>query len=167
MLWSEMDISETRFLVLDVDGVMTDGGMYYTESGDEFKKFNSKDGEGIKAILARGIEVGVISAGMNAKLIQRRAALLGIKLVYTGQRTKLSVLKQWCDELDIDLDNVVFVGDDLPDIEVMQAVGIAACPADAVPSVREVSDIVLQRKGGDACIRELIDTHLLPALRED
>ena len=161
---SSVSFSHTRFLALDVDGVMTDGGMYYSESGDEFKKFNSKDGVGIKAVIQKGIDVGVISAGFNAKLIQRRSSLLGIKHVYAGKESKLDVLARWCKELDIELENAVFVGDDVPDKEVMKAVGIAVCPADAVATIKEISDIILERKGGDACLRELIDTYLLPAL---
>ena len=85
-----------KFLILDIDGVLTDGGMYYSEGGDEFKKFNTKDGLGIQRIIKKhGIHVGIISHGQNIKLIKRRADLLGIEHVYAGKENKLSVLKSW------------------------------------------------------------------------
>lgn len=149
-----------KLLILDIDGVMTDGGMYYTENGDEFKRFNSKDGLGIqRAITKHGLLVGIISHGHNRNLIERRAELLGINLVYAGKENKLAVLMRWCDELKIGLESAAYIGDDVNDMECMQNVGVAACPADAVEKIRKIAHIVLTRNGGDACVREFIDMH--------
>ena len=88
-----------KFLVLDVDGVLTDGGMYYSNSGDEFKKFNTKDGMGIKLAAAKGIKIGFLSNGKNNALIANRAALLGVEFVYVGFDKKIKILNDWMDQL--------------------------------------------------------------------
>lgn len=150
-----------KFLVLDVDGVLTDGGLYYSESGDEFKKFNAKDGMGIKSAMKHGLEVAFLSAGSTKAIVQNRAKTLGITRVSVGTRPKLEVLKEWCSELGFELENVAYVGDDINDIEVMNSVGFSGCPADAVEAVRMNANVVLKRNGGDACIREFVDEHLL------
>lgn len=150
-----------KMLVLDVDGVMTDGGMYYTESGDQFRKFNVKDGMGIKVALSKGYEVAFLSAGSAETIIHNRAKTLGIDRVYVGSEPKLDVLKRWCSELKLDLENVAYVGDDINDIPVLEVVGFSGCPADAVESVKRKANVVLNRKGGDACVREFVEEHLL------
>ncbi len=151
---------QIKLLILDVDGVLTDGGMYYTESGDEFKRFNTKDGLAIQRIVANhGIIVGIISSGHNINLIQRRADLLGISQLYVGRDNKLTILKKWCKSLKIKLTDVAYIGDDLNDLECMQKVGLAACPADAVSKIKQASHIVLNKNGGDACVREFIEMH--------
>ena len=149
-----------KLLILDVDGVLTDGGMYYTESGDEFKVFNAKDGLAIQRLSTEfRLDVGIISSGHNINLIQRRASLLKIKHVYVGKDDKMAVLKEWCEQLNITLNEVAYIGDDLNDMECMQQVGIAACPSDAVEKIRNISKNVLKRKGGDACVREFIEMY--------
>lgn len=149
-----------KFLVLDVDGVLTDGGMYYSESGDEFKKFNAKDGLAIRRLTKSGIPVGIISHGILTKLINKRAELLGIKYVYVGMGVKkLDILTNWCKELKIDLHDVAYIGDDINDIEVLQAVGVSACPFDAVLKVKDIAHHILQNNGGNACVREFIDEY--------
>ena len=150
-----------KFLVLDVDGVLTDGGLYYSESGDEFKKFNAKDGMGIKLAMKNGIDVAFLSAGSTKNIIQNRAKTLGIDRVFVGSRPKLQVLIKWCRELELSMENVAYVGDDINDLEVMDAVGFSGCPADAVEAVKLKANVVLNRKGGDACVREFVDQHLL------
>lgn len=154
-------MSDIKLLVLDVDGVMTDGGMYYTEKGDEFKRFNSKDGIGIRKALAAGIKLGIISNSINDNIINQRAQRLGIEYVYVGSESKLPKLKEWCDKLQIGLENVAYAGDDLPDLEIMKVVGLSACPADAVDEVKAIAKIQLDKKGGEGCVREFIDKHLL------
>ena len=150
-----------KFLVLDVDGVLTDGGLYYSESGDEFKKFNAKDGMGIKLAMRNGIDVAFLSAGSTKKIVQNRAKTLGIERVSVDTKPKLEILKNWCIEKNIELENVAYIGDDLNDIDVMEAVGFSACPADAVEAVKLKANVILTRKGGDACVREFVDEHLL------
>ncbi|MCA6362108.1 MAG: HAD hydrolase family protein [Bacteroidetes bacterium] len=153
---------DIKLLVMDIDGVMTDGGMYYTESGDEFKKFNAKDGFAVRALGKRGVKTGIISHGFNTKLIESRAMRLHISLIEVSQVPKLDTLSRWCSELGITPAQVCFIGDDLNDEDIIRAVGFSACPADATAAVKEMVHVVLSRKGGDACVRELIDTYLLP-----
>ena len=152
---------DIKLLILDVDGTMTDGGMYFTENGDQFKKYNTKDGMAIKNITKNGIQVGIISHGHKTKVVKDRADLLGIQKVYVGRDDKTTVLKEWCKELNINLNQVAYIGDDINDAKVMQVVGISACPADSVNLIKKVADIILQRKGGDACVREFIDDYIL------
>lgn len=149
------------FLVLDVDGVMTDGGMYYTESGDQFKKFNTKDGMAVKIVLEKGINVAFLSSGNTKHIIQNRAKTLGVERVYVGLRPKIEVLKEWCAELNITMENVAYVGDDINDLEIFDAVAFSGCPADAVEAVKLKANVILTRNGGDACVREFVDEHLL------
>lgn len=149
-----------KLLVLDVDGVLTDGGMYYTESGDELKKFNAKDGLAIKHIIKSGMEVAFLSNGKNINLVQARAKLLDVKRVYVGLDEKIIILDKWLKELNITYKNVAYIGDDVNDLRVIEKAGLSACPADANEVIRKKADIVLRRKGGDACVREFIDRYL-------
>lgn len=153
-----------KFLVTDIDGVLTDGGMYYTESGDEFKKFNAKDGMAIKILLSEGYHVGFLSSGTNSNIIKNRAKTIGVEYVMIGTWKKLEQLKKWCDELNISIDNVAYIGDDINDLVVIKAVGLSACPADAVDEIKKEADIILTKKGGDACLREFVDNYLFKKL---
>ena len=150
---------DIAFLVVDIDGVMTDGGMYYTESGDEFKKFNTKDGLAIKRLTKAGFPMGIISSGFNVQLINKRAELLGIKRVYAGTAPKLGILESWCAEMGIALSQVAYMGDDLNDEPVVRAVGFAACPSDAAAPIQALAHVVLSKKGGEGCVRELIERY--------
>lgn len=149
-----------KLLMLDVDGVMTDGGMYWTESGDQMKKFNTKDGLGIMDLTKKGFSVGIISSGFTHTMVQKRAELLGITRCYVGQEPKIDVLKSWCVELGITLQNVAIIGDDLNDLETMRNVGLAVCPADAVNEVKSICSLILSKRGGEGCVREFIDAYL-------
>jgi YrbI family 3-deoxy-D-manno-octulosonate 8-phosphate phosphatase len=155
-----VDKDKVRFILLDVDGTMTDGGMYFTENGDQFKRYNAKDGIAIKAKIKEGIQFGIISHGKKLKVVQDRADLLGIQNVYVGDRSKLEVLNEWLETLRLSPDQCVYVGDDINDLDIINAVGLSACPADAVKEVKKTVDIVLRKNGGDACIRELVDEWL-------
>lgn len=159
--FEEFATHKIKFLVLDVDGVMTDGGMYYTEAGDQFKKFNTKDGMAIKVALSKGYQVAFLSSGSQETIVKNRAKTLGLERVYVGSRPKLQVLIEWCRELDLSMENVAYVGDDINDLEVMDAVGFSGCPADAVEAIKQKANVILKRKGGDACVREFVDEHLL------
>ncbi len=150
-----------KFLVLDVDGVMTDGGMYYSNSGDEFKKFNTKDGMGIKLAIKQGIKIGFLSNGKNDALINNRAALLGVEFVYVGFDNKMKILNEWMTQLNLEYNHIAYIGDDINDAEVISQVGLSACPADAIKSIKEKVNIILTSKGGEGCVREFIDNYLL------
>jgi 3-deoxy-D-manno-octulosonate 8-phosphate phosphatase (KDO 8-P phosphatase) len=151
-----------KMLALDIDGVLTDGGMYYTQQGDEFKKFNAKDGLAIKTLTAAGFPVAFVSSGINDHIIKERAKLLGVRYVYVGTWKKLEILEKWCAELKIDLKNVAYIGDDINDLPVIEKVGFSACPSDAVEKVRINVDVILYRKGGDACVREFVEDFIGP-----
>ena len=152
--------SEIKFLALDVDGVMTDGGMFYTDSGEEIKRFDTKDGRGIIELQKSGVQVGLVSSGFRSEIIDGRAKTLGINKVYVGTEPKLGILKAWCKELDINLHEVAYIGDDVNDREIINAVGFSGCPADGMNTIKEIVDVVLTRNGGQGCIREFIEEHL-------
>lgn len=152
--------TDIKFFVLDIDGTLTDGGMYYSEGGEEMKKFNTKDGLGLRELPQRGIKTGFLSTGKNVGLIQRRADHLGVSKVYAGHESKKKVLVEWCNTLGISLKEVAYIGDDVNDMELIEEVGIFACPVDAVDAVKNASHIVLSKAGGQGCVREFIDKYL-------
>lgn len=149
-----------KFLILDVDGTMTDGGMYFTENGDMMKKYNTKDGMAIKGLTKSGFHVGIISHSHQSKMVETRAQMLGIQNVYVGTESKLIILEQWLSDLKLTKEQVAFIGDDINDLEIMKSVGISACPRDAVESIKAISDIILANNGGQTCVREFIDKYL-------
>jgi YrbI family 3-deoxy-D-manno-octulosonate 8-phosphate phosphatase len=151
---------EIKLLISDIDGVMTDGGMYYTEAGDDLKKFNAKDGLALRRLKKRGIDTGIISHGFSTNLITRRAERLYIEHVEVSQVPKIETLKKWCEAMKISPANICFIGDDINDEDIIKAVGFSACPADAVDVVKSWVNVVLQTKGGEGCVRELIDLYL-------
>ncbi|HXP50050.1 MAG TPA: HAD-IIIA family hydrolase [Bacteroidia bacterium] len=149
-----------KLLVIDIDGVLTDGGMYYTENGDELKKFNTKDGLAIKRLVKNGMQIAFLSNGKNSALIESRAKLLGVQKTYVGFDEKEKILDKWVKELKISYKNVAYVGDDINDLKVIRKAGFSACPADAIDAIKQNATIILTRNGGDACVREMIDNYL-------
>lgn len=156
-------LKQIKLLVLDVDGTMTDGGIYVMEDGKQFKKFNAKDGMGIRLAMKAGVEVGIISHSLVSEMVTSRANSLHMKYYYVGQRPKLEVLDEWLSQLNLTYDQVAFMGDDVNDLEIMEKVGLSICPADSSEAIKKISNIILARKGGDAAVREFIDQYLLPA----
>lgn len=154
-------LNKIRLLVLDVDGVMTDGGMYFTENGDQIKKFNTKDGMAILHLTKQDFQVAIISSGFHAHAVEKRAQMLGIQHCRVTREPKLDILAEICANLNLSLDQVAIIGDDVNDLEVMRKVGFRACPADAVHSVKREVDLILRTKGGEGCVREFIDNYLL------
>ncbi len=154
-------ISNIKMLVMDCDGVLTDGGMIFTKNGDEIKHFNAKDGQGIKNAMDAGLLTGIISAGKSTGLVERRAEMLGVKHCYVGTTPKIETLNAWVEKLNLKLEEIAYIGDDVKDIPVLEKVGLSFCPADAVPEVKEVCDVILNTNGGAGCVRELVDEYLL------
>jgi 3-deoxy-D-manno-octulosonate 8-phosphate phosphatase (KDO 8-P phosphatase) len=150
-----------KLLVLDVDGTLTDGGIYIDANGVQSKKFNIKDGMGIRLLQDEGIKVGMISHSLAREILNARAKMLGMEYVYAGKDPKIEVLGRWIKQLSLTNDQVAFIGDDVNDIEVMERVGLSACPNDAHFKVIKMADVVLQREGGRGCVREFIDRYLL------
>lgn len=151
-----------RLLSLDVDGILTDGGLYFADNGLTLRKFNVKDGQGIKHVLEAGIEIAVISAGAQ-EAIHRRMESLGIPHIFTGVPDKLDTLTHLCGRLGIDLADVVHMGDDVNDLPVMRAVGFPITVPDAVAEVLGHALYVTDRIGGAGAVREICD--LLVAAR--
>ncbi len=157
-------LEKIKLLILDVDGVLTDGGMYASEKGDQFKKYNTKDGMAILHLTKKlNFQVGIISSGFKGEAVKARAELLGVQNFYLGRDEKMGVLKEFCERLEIDLSNVAMIGDDINDLQVIQNIGFSACPADAVKAIKSNVDRVLTKKGGEGCVREFIDEWLLGA----
>lgn len=154
-------LNKIKLLILDVDGVMTDGGMYFTESGDQFKKFNTKDGMAIIHLTKNDFQVGIISSGFKGEAVQRRAEMLGIQHCIVNREPKMNTLRTICKKLNIEIENVAIIGDDVNDLEIMRNCGITACPKDAVGSVKNEADIILSLRGGEGCVREFIDHYML------
>ena len=152
--------SDIKFLGLDVDGTLTDGGMYYTESGEEFKRFDTKDGRGIIELQKRGVKVGLLSSGFKTKIIEGRSKTLSLEKFYVGTDPKIDILQQWGKDMAIDMKEVAYIGDDINDRDIINAVGFSACPADAMPSIKKIVDVVLTNKGGYGCVREFIEEYL-------
>ncbi len=148
-------------VLTDVDGVLTDGGMYYGNSGEESKRFNTLDGMAFELARNAGLRTGIVT-GESTDLVARRAAKIGADFVYQGIRDKLPVVERLCAELGIGLQQVAYVGDDLGDLEVLRAVGLAACPSTAVAAVRDVVHYVCERAGGQGCLREVVDRFVMP-----
>jgi 3-deoxy-D-manno-octulosonate 8-phosphate phosphatase (KDO 8-P phosphatase) len=149
--------SDIKLMILDVDGVLTDAGMYHSENGDIMKKFNAKDGMGILQLTKTGFQVGIISSGFKGELVKQRAETLKIQHFYLGREHKLDILNQWCEKLNISLSQVAMIGDDVNDLAVMQKIGFSACPADAATKILEHADYILTKKGGEGCVREFIE----------
>ncbi len=149
-------LGHIRLFATDVDGVLTDAGMYYSESGDEWKKFNTRDGMGIKLLQKAGLVTAIVTQE-RTKLVARRAGKLAMPEVHQGVMDKLSVVREMATRYGLTLDQVAYIGDDVNDVEALKAVGFSACPADGLPQVLAVVDYVCRKKGGEGAVREVID----------
>lgn len=163
--------SDIALLALDVDGVLTDGRIYYGNNGEELKTFNIKDGLGIKLLQRDGIDV-VLITGRRSQIVARRAEELGISDVVQGREDKLTALREICSKRDLSLQQCAYMGDDLPDLAAIRAAGIGMAPADAVVAVCEAADWTSSRAGGNGAVRDACETLLamrgsLPGLQQD
>lgn len=149
-------LQKIRILATDVDGVLTDAGMYYSESGDEWKKFNTRDGMGIKLLQKAGFVTAIVTQE-RTKLVARRAEKLAIPELHQGVMDKLSLLRELVARHGLSLSQVAYIGDDVNDLEALQAVGFSAAPADGMPGIRAAVDYVCDKKGGEGCVRELAE----------
>ena len=145
-----------KLLSLDTDGVLTDGGLYYTDDGEELRKFNVKDGMGMKRAQAAGVKIAIITASSTPS-IAHRGNRLGVDYVFLDCEDKLQTLVRICDEMGIDLDQVGHVGDDLNDLPVLHAVGCPMTVADATDEAIEAASFVTRKNGGEGAVREICD----------
>jgi 3-deoxy-D-manno-octulosonate 8-phosphate phosphatase (KDO 8-P phosphatase) len=149
-------LAATRLLSLDVDGVLTDGGLYYGDDGTIARKFNVRDGVGIKRALARGIAVAFVSAG-TTQSIHQRARTLGVRHVMSGIADKRAAVEKLCRKLGLSLAAVAHMGDDLNDVPLMRAVGLALTVPGATPQALAAAQYVTRRGGGEGAVREICD----------
>ena len=145
-----------RLFATDVDGVLTDGGLYYSDSGEQTKKFNVWDGLGLVLLKQAGLVTAVITMDQTA-LVNVRAAKLGIAEIHQGVQDKLTVLKELSLKHGIQFEEMAYVGDDVPDVPALQAVGFSAAPANAREPVRNTVRYVCKAKGGEGAVREVAD----------
>ena len=149
-------LKNIRLFATDVDGVLTDGGLYYSDSGEQTKKFNVWDGLGLVLLKHAGLVTAIITMDQTP-LVNVRAAKLGITEIHQGVKDKLAVLKELASTYDIGLEEIVYVGDDVPDLPVLRAVGFSAAPANAREAVRKKVRYVCKAKGGEGAVREVAD----------
>lgn len=161
-------VSNIKLVLSDVDGVLTDGSMYYTERGDELKRFHTYDGMGFQMLQAAGIATGIVTSE-TTEMVNRRAAKLGITYVYQGRRDggKLQAALDICNQLGITLQEVAYIGDDINCFELLSHVGWAFCPANARPEIKAIPRIrLLSTAGGSGAFREMSDWILAEIKKE-
>ncbi|MBL0913912.1 MAG: HAD hydrolase family protein [Bacteroidia bacterium] len=152
-----MYIHEIKLVVMDVDGSLTDAGIYITAAGDEFKKFNARDGLAITTLEKNGIRTGLLSHAKTPIIVERRAAMLKTSYCYAGEEKKAVILQQWIEDMGIEPENVLFFGDDNNDLDAMEMSGMVACPANASSTVKLKAHHICTKAGGDGAFRELAE----------
>ncbi len=149
-------LNQITTFIFDVDGVFTDGSVLITSTGEMLRKMNVKDGYALKTALQKGYNVCIISGGTNEG-VRNRLKGLGVTDIYLGAHHKTDPLEEYLDVYNIKPENVVYMGDDLPDIPPMKMVQLATCPQNAVAEVKVISDYVSHKNGGEGCVRDIIE----------
>jgi 3-deoxy-D-manno-octulosonate 8-phosphate phosphatase (KDO 8-P phosphatase) len=149
-------LKNIRHFVFDVDGVLTDGKVLALESGEQARSFLVKDGYAIESALKAGYGISIISGG-NQEGVFKRLSFLRISNIHLGVKDKVATFQLLCTEQQIDPKTVLYMGDDLPDFDVMQYVGLPTCPADAVPEIKEIAAYISHVNGGEGCVRDVIE----------
>lgn len=150
------DIARVEAIVLDVDGVMTDGGIIPTPDGDFIRRYNAKDGYAVAAALREGIKVCVISGG-RGRMLENRLQMLGVTRMYLNCMDKVAAINEFIADYGLSADDMIYMGDDIPDLECMRLVGIPVCPADAAMEVVEASRYVSEYCGGHGAVRDIVE----------
>ena len=145
-----------KTFVFDVDGVLTNGGLYILPSGEFMRKMNAKDGYALKLALIKGYNIAIITGGKENN-IKERLNKLGVKNVFLNAHNKLPILESYLTENNLNIKNTLYMGDDIPDIECIQKVYVSSCPNDAVYEVKEACDFISSFKGGEGCVRDVIE----------
>jgi len=154
---AKIDFSKIKIFLSDVDGVLTDAGMYYTESGDEMKKFSTYDGMGFQLLQKTGVKVGILTTE-DRQLNRRRAKKLGLDFDFHAVKDKLQIAKDLCKKVNVSLEEVAYIGDDVNCFELLSHVGIAACPSNAVEEIKLIPNIIqLEKNGGEGVVREFVE----------
>ena len=145
-----------KLVLTDIDGVWTDGGMYYDQTGNEWKKFHTYDSAGVLLCHQKGIPVGIIT-GEETEIVRRRAEKLKVDYLFQGVKDKLQVAVKIAEEMKINLSDIAYIGDDINDIELLKVVGFSGCPDNAFPSIKKLVHFVTERKGGEGAFREFVE----------
>lgn len=146
-----------KALIMDVDGSLTDGGLYFTADGDVMKKFNAKDGHGIRYILSEYGIIPVVLTGRESDIVKKRCRDMGVNYLIQGSEDKVRDLKRILNDLYLTTEEVAYFGDDLNDYDAMKMAGMKGCPNDAAEQIKAIADFVSAKKGGDGAAREFID----------
>ena len=144
-----------KLIISDVDGVLTDGGMYYSKTGEVMKKFNAKDGMGVE-LLRKKIKF-VLMTKERSQIVLKRAKKIKVDQVYTGIKNKELLLPKICVEYKISKNEIAYIGDDVNDFNIMKQIGLSAVPSDGNEKIKNISDYICKTKGGDGAFRELVD----------
>lgn len=145
-----------KLILTDIDGVWTDGGMYYDQTGNEWKRFNTSDSAGVLFAHRLRIPIGIIT-GEETRIVSRRAKKLGINLLFQGVSNKLSIAKEICKGLNITFDEVAYIGDDIGDIQLLKAVKWSGVPSSASYYIRDLANVELEKGGGQGVFREFVE----------
>lgn len=150
------DLSTITTFVFDVDGVMTDGTVLLLEGGLQARRMSVKDGLALQMAMKNGFNVVVIS-GAYSEPVLKRLQYLGLQEIFLATKNKLQLMDNWKKEKGLEWNQILFMGDDLPDVPLLQEAGVSACPADAVPEVKEICQYISTKKGGEGCVRDVIE----------
>ena len=149
-------LTRIKTLLFDVDGVLTNGQVLLMENGEFVRNMNSKDGFALQLAVKKGYRVAIITGG-NSQVVKKALHALGIADVFLSQHDKLQCYKDYINEHSLNEEEILYMGDDLPDYEVMQRVGIASCPNNSAHEIKEISIYISNRNGGDGCVRDIIE----------
>ena len=152
----KIKLKEIELFVFDYDGVFTDGIVLLMEDGSNVRQANTRDGYAVQWAIKQGMKVALLTGGKE-KAVEARMRLLGVEEVHLGCHDKLASLETVCDKMGVDLDKVMYMGDDMPDYPAMKKVGLATCPNDAATDIREISDYVSPFEGGRGCVRDILE----------
>jgi len=150
------DLKNISTFIFDVDGVLTDGSLLIDSEGNMLRKMNVKDGYALKAAIDSGYNICIISGGTNES-VRKRLEGLGIKEIHLGSHDKIEQLNSFVDKYGLDEKNILFMGDDIPDIPILKKVGLACCPQDAIPEVKNICSYISHRNGGMGAVRDVIE----------
>lgn len=152
-------LNEIKAFVFDVDGVLTDGSLILLPDGSMTRTMNTRDGYALQLAVKKDVPIGVITGGKD-QMIKSRMRYLGITDIYLASQNKLEDFQDFLDRYQLKPEEVAFMGDDIPDLEVMKMVGLACCPKDAAPEIQEISLYISQKEGGKGCVRDIIEQWL-------
>jgi len=152
-------LHQIKTFIFDVDGVLTNGQITITPNGELTRQMNIKDGYALKKALHSDLRICIISGGTNEG-VRKRLNLLGIEDVFLGIHDKVSILESYVEKNNLDPKNIAYMGDDIPDLQPMKKVGLPCCPQDAAPEIKEISLYVSHKKGGEGCVRDILEQTL-------